>query len=213
MKTQIKLEWGTEKRLVKDLIAYEHNPRVMNAKQRKALEDSLAKFDLVEIPVADADNTIIAGHQRIDVLVALGRLEDTIDVRVPNRKLTELELKEYNIASNAIKGDWLDNVLAEHFTEIDFDKYGIDLSRVQEELEQKDKLTATATEKPVYPIVAKFSEKYDAFVIVCDNAVDIVHLREILGLGREQSYKCNAVGQTHVITAKSFIEKWENRQS
>lgn len=101
-----KLEWRTEKRLVKDLLPYEKNPRTISDEQIEDLKKSLKKFNLVEIPAIDKDGKIIAGHQRIKVLQLLGRENEEIDVRVPNRKLSEKEYEQYLLTSNAVGGDW-----------------------------------------------------------------------------------------------------------
>ncbi len=101
-----KLVWRTEKRLVKDLLPYEKNPRTISEKQLEDLKKSLKKFNLVEIPAIDTDGKIIAGHQRIKVLQILGRENEEIDVRVPNRKLTPKEYEQYMLTSNAVGGDW-----------------------------------------------------------------------------------------------------------
>jgi len=101
-----KLAWTTVKKRIKDLITQEINPRKISVKQMSDLKKSLTKYGLVEIPVIDLDNKILAGHQRLLALKVLGRGDETIDVRSPNRKLTEAEAKQYLIASNAISGDW-----------------------------------------------------------------------------------------------------------
>lgn len=101
-----KLTWTTQKRTVDDLVPYEKNPRMMSPKQLEDLTKSLKKFNLVEIPAIDSDNTVLAGHQRLKVLQVLGRGSESIDVRVPNRKLTEKEAEQYLVSSNALGGDW-----------------------------------------------------------------------------------------------------------
>jgi DNA modification methylase len=101
-----KLSWVTTKRVVDVLLPYGKNPRKLSDKQLKDLKKSLEKFNLVEIPAIDIDDRIIAGHQRLKVLQILGRGKEEIDVRIPNRKLTEEEYKRYLISSNAISGDW-----------------------------------------------------------------------------------------------------------
>lgn len=107
------LSWHTEKRKVKDLIPYELNPRKLPDEQAEKLKESLTKFDLVEIPAIDIDNKIVAGHQRMKILLLLGRGDEEIDVRVPNRALTKEEFKEYNIRSNLNIGDWDWSLLAD----------------------------------------------------------------------------------------------------
>ena len=101
-----KLQWFTQKRKINDLVPYEKNPRKISPKQIKDLTRSLKKFNLVEIPAVDLDNHVIAGHQRLKVLQLLGRGEEEIEVRVPNRKLSKEELEQYMITSNAVHGDW-----------------------------------------------------------------------------------------------------------
>lgn len=102
----MKLSWTTEKRKIKDLIPADYNPRQMTEAQAKELRKSLQKFDLVEIPAIDEDGTILAGHMRVATLIDLGRGEEEIDVRVPNRKLTDKEAMEYNLRSNKNTGEW-----------------------------------------------------------------------------------------------------------
>ncbi len=100
------LIWTTEKRTVKELIPLKSNPRHLTDKQRRDLEASLTRFNLVEIPAVNLDNTIIAGHQRLSILIALGRGDEEIDVRLPNRMLTAAEVREYAIRSNKNTGEW-----------------------------------------------------------------------------------------------------------
>jgi ParB-like chromosome segregation protein Spo0J len=106
MAETIPLKWHTEKRKVKDLILYEENPREMTEKQKNDLLKSLKKFDLVEIPAIDTNNIVCAGNQRVMLLKLKGRESEEIDVRVPNRKLTDEEFREYNLRSNKNVAQW-----------------------------------------------------------------------------------------------------------
>jgi len=119
------LEWHNEKRKVKDLIPYEFNPRTLTEEKKEKLIKSLEKFNLAEVPAINTDNKIIAGHQRVKILLHLNRGEDVIDVRVPNRELTEQEFKEYNITSNVPAGYWDLDILEEHFADIDLEELGL----------------------------------------------------------------------------------------
>ena len=100
------LIWHTETRLVDALIPYEKNPRTLSDKQRRDLETSITKFNLVEIPAINTDNTVIAGHARLKIMRALGRGQEEIEVRVPNRTLTKSEFEEYLLRSNRNTGSW-----------------------------------------------------------------------------------------------------------
>lgn len=132
MKTTQKLVWHTVEKKVNDLIPQDINPRIITDKQMSDLKKSLNKYNLVEIPAIDLNGKILAGHQRIKALQLLGRGEEMIDVRLPNRELTEDEAKQYLLASNALGGDWdfsalksfdLDLLLDVGFDEIELTKF------------------------------------------------------------------------------------------
>lgn len=110
-----KLSWHNEKRRVDDLIPNPQNPRQMTEKQAEDLRKSLERFNLAEIPAINTDNKIIAGHMRVSTLQLLGRGNEEIDVRVPNRPLTQKEYNEYLLRSNQNRGDWNWDLLANNF--------------------------------------------------------------------------------------------------
>ncbi len=109
------LVWSTERRSLGDLVPHKFNPRLATEKFKQTLTRLLKKFGLVEIPAIDLDGGILAGHQRIAALLALYGPDYEIDVRVPNRPLTESERSEYLLASNRAHADWSYELLAEHF--------------------------------------------------------------------------------------------------
>lgn len=114
MKKQ-KLEWRTERRKVKDLVPYKNNPRTLSPTQLDGLKRSLKKFNLAELPAINTDGTLVAGNQRILALSLLGRGDEEIEVRVPNRTLSEAEFKDYLLTSNRSGGSWDFEKLAADF--------------------------------------------------------------------------------------------------
>lgn len=110
-----KLEWRTERRKVKDLIRYEKNPRKLSESQLDGIKRSLKKFNLAELPAINTDGTLVAGNQRVLALSLLGREEEEIEVRVPNRKLSKTEFRDYLLTSNRSGGSWDFEKLAEEF--------------------------------------------------------------------------------------------------
>jgi DNA modification methylase len=138
------IEWTTVKRKVNDLVPYQHNPRRLTEDKKEKLIQSLEKFNLAEIPAINLDNTIIAGHQRMLVMQLLGRGEEVIDVRIPSRILSEIELKEYNITSNIPVGLWDLDILEEAFSDIDLKELGLDVDKMPD-------ILTTASIKEVIP--------------------------------------------------------------
>jgi len=118
------LTWTTETRKVKDLKPYPHNPRKMSKDDARQLMASIEKFNYVELVAINLDDTIIAGHMRINALKKLGRGKDEIEVRTPSRMLSEEEVKEYLIRSNRNQGEWDWEALANTFDPHDLFSWG-----------------------------------------------------------------------------------------
>ncbi len=112
------LTWHTEKKVINALVPFSKNPRTIGEAQLEALKNSLKKFNVVELPAIDADGTVVAGHQRLKALQLLGRGNEEIEVRVPNRKLTKREFEQYLLTSNAVRGDWAYELLRTFDTEL-----------------------------------------------------------------------------------------------
>lgn len=107
--------------------------------------------------------------------------------------------------------DEVDDLLAR----ISIDDFGIDLYRDRSEDPFEgfeEEASRHTNENCLYPLVPKFSEKYDAILIVSDNAIDTAHLEEILRIERAQTYKeIIDHGKGMVITARRFFELWNSR--
>jgi len=126
------LEWTTKKIKVKDLIQLDINPRKITKDKQQKLIESLEKFNLVEIPAVNSDMKIIGGNQRVTALMLVGRGEEEIDVRVPNRSLTDKEIKEYTIISNTHAGEFDFSIIEEQFNDICLDDIGFDIDGLEE---------------------------------------------------------------------------------
>lgn len=182
-----KLVWRTEKRLVKNLLPYEKNPRTISEKQIEDLKKSLRKFNLVEIPAVTPDGRIIAGHQRIKVLHLLDRGDEEIDVRVPNRKLTEKEYEQYLLTSNAVTADWdyekLKSFDLDLLLDIGFNEE--DLSAIWDdhlEIENDDFNVEKALNEIKEP-KTKLGDIYQlgAHRLICSDTTDLETLQKLLG--------------------------------
>jgi DNA modification methylase len=185
-----KLIWKTEKRRINDLVPFEKNPRTISPKQLVDLTKSLKKFNLVEIPAIDMNGRILAGHQRLKVLQVLGRGEEEIDVRVPNRKLTEKESEQYLISSNALGGDWdfekLKSFDLDLLLDVGFDQ--VDLSHLwNDELEVQDEDFDVEEElKKIKRAKTKLGDliHLGPHKLLCGDSTDQDNLKRLLGNDR-----------------------------
>ena len=120
------MKWHTEQRKISDLNPTEHNPRQLTKKQFEDLKKSLLKFDLAEIPAINTTNQILAGHQRLTIMGILGRSNELIDVRIPDRELSKKECDEYIVRSNKNTGEWNMDVLADSFDLDELKEWGFE---------------------------------------------------------------------------------------
>jgi len=178
------LQWHNEKRKVKDLIPWDKNPRKLSEEAKNQLEKSLSKFSLVEIPAINLDNKIIAGHQRTYLMMLQGKGEQEIDVRVPNRMLTDEEYKEYNLRSNKNTGEWDFDVLA--FFEEDILKdvgfTGQEMDKIFKGDKEDDFDADKEAEKIVEP-VAKHGEIYQLgrHKLMCGDSSKVEDVDKLMG--------------------------------
>ena len=182
-----KLQWHTVQKRVNDLIPQKINPRVITDKQMSDMKKSLKKYNLVEIPAIDLNGKILAGHQRISALKLLNRGDELIDVRMPNRQLTEEESKQYLIASNALGGDWdfssLKSFDLDILIDAGFDQ--VQLAKFWDE-ENEVKIDSFDVEKELKKIKKPKTKLGDVIIlgkhkIICQDSTKPETLRQLLG--------------------------------
>ena len=121
---------------VAELKPAEYNPRKKlksGDKEYEKIKNSIEEFGFADPLVVNADMTIIGGHQRLTVAMALGYTEVPCAV-VDVDKVRE---KALNIALNKITGAWDENLLADLLQDIqnsDFDlgKTGFDPPEIEQ---------------------------------------------------------------------------------
>lgn len=152
------LKWETKKVKVKDLIQLDINPRKISEEKKQKLVESIEKFNLVEIPAVNTDLQIIGGNQRVTALLLVGRGEEEIDVRFPNRKLTKKEVKEYAIISNTHAGEFDFEILDLEFADISFGELGFEIDGWDDWKNKQDTLLAGEAQEDDFDVPVGGSE-------------------------------------------------------
>lgn len=185
-----KLAWSTVQKTVDTLIPQDINPRTITDKQMSDIKKSLKKFNLVEIPAIDTNGKILAGHQRIKALKLLGRGDELVDVRIPNRKLTKKESDQYLIASNKLGGDWNFELLKEFdfnlledsgFEEIELSEmFDSDLEVEEESFDVEKELKRIKKPKTKLGDIINLGKHR----IICGDSTDPENLKRLFGKKR-----------------------------
>lgn len=116
------MNWHTETRKISELKQWESNPRTITDEEYGKLKESIGDLGNFEPLVINVDGTVLAGNQRLRVHLERGDQE--VEVSVPERELTEQEIKKIGLISNRHSGEWDMDKLANEFedvlTELDF---------------------------------------------------------------------------------------------
>jgi site-specific DNA-methyltransferase (adenine-specific) len=122
------LNWTSKTIQISELKEYEHNPRRIGKKEFEKLVSSIKQDGYHQRIIVNHDNIIIGGHQRKKALLEAGLKEsDTVEVLIPDRKLTQKELDRINIRDNLSFGEYDFEILANRFdteTLVDFGMSG-----------------------------------------------------------------------------------------
>jgi len=105
----VNLTWANERRRLRELVAWEHNPRQIGKAQASRLADSLEQFGQIHAIAIGPDGEIYDGHQRTNVWAAVDKFgpDYEVDVRVASRPLTEAERRKLvTYLHSGTTGDW-----------------------------------------------------------------------------------------------------------
>ncbi len=159
------LTWKTEQRKISELVPLDKNPfGIITSKKRKRLQDKIQRLGIFEIPTIDLNNDLLTFNKRRHILVAMGKEDELIDVRIPNRSLTKEERKEIILASNIHEGEWDKMVLETEFNDIDIESIGIDVQELGiDQEEAKLKINECETDRKILLKNTSISELNDLY--------------------------------------------------
>ena len=109
-----------------DLIAYENNSRKHDADQIERIKKSIQEFGFINPVLIEEDNTIIAGHARVQSAIALS-LKEVPTIKITH--LTENQIKAYVIADNRLAelSTWDDDILISEIDILGSNGFDIDV--------------------------------------------------------------------------------------
>lgn len=108
--------WYSNITKLKDIHDYKKNPKRIDKKRFAELVESIKQDGYHGRIKVDTFGTIIGGHQRKRALLVAGiKPNDTIEVLVPSRELTQEEFDRINIRDNLPYGEFDFDILANNF--------------------------------------------------------------------------------------------------
>ena len=117
--------WITQKKKPSVLKFHFKNPRVITDKGIDKMQESMSEFGYVTPVAINLNNVIISGHKRIAALMDWDKGDEEIDVRVPNRLLSNEEHEKLMLLDNKMEeGNWDWDKLNNQFEEALLEEVG-----------------------------------------------------------------------------------------
>lgn len=209
-----KIKYPVEYRHISVLKPLTDNPRKITDKAflelRESIKDMPGFFEARPLILSDrtGDMIIIAGNQRYHAAIAEGIVQVPTCL-IPN--LTKDEEDEITYKDNETAGEWDMKAFNKFFSEEKRINWGFDMAFSKEDDEFEKELGEHSDDNCEYPIVPKFSEKYSAVVIVIENEIDEVFIKNALQLEKSKSYKNSKTGTSFVIDVSKFKKVWQSK--
>lgn len=177
-----------------------NNPRLIKDDKFRKLTESIKSFpEMLEIRpiVVNKEMIILGGNMRFRACQEAGLKKIPVIVA----DLSEEKQREFLIKDNVSGGEWDWDILLSEWKDVELESWGIDfpesISESKEDFEKK--VSAYDDSNCLYPIIPKFDEKQELFVIICENEIDANWLREKLNMQKMKSYKTGLVTKSNVI--------------
>lgn len=163
--------------------------------------------ELIVFPYAEERYIVVCGNLRLRACKELGYTELPCKILAPDT--TVKKLREYATKDNVSFGENDLDVMNNEWDKTELAGWGVEFAPEKPIDEFKERFDSITDETAVYPLVPKYDEKHELFIIQSGNEVDSNWLRERLGMQRMKSYKTGKVSKSNVIDIKDVRDALE----
>lgn len=180
---------------------------------KKSIEDSPEMLQLRELIVYPHGEKyiVVCGNLRLRACKELGYTE--LPCKILAEDTPTIKLREYATKDNVSFGENDMDVMMNEWDKSELQDWGIEFAPEPEKDEFKERFEAITDETAVYPLIPKFDEKHELFIIISSNEVDSNWLREALDMQHMESYKTGKVSKSNVVDIKDVRHAIENRNT
>lgn len=176
----------------------------------KSIEDSPEMLELRELIVYPHEGRYITvcGNLRLRACRELGFTE--LPCKVLGEDTPVSKLREYAAKDNVSFGEDDKDIMKNEWNVEELQQWGIEFPAEKKTDEFKERFESVKDDDAVYPLIPKYDEKHELFIIMSSNEVDSNWLRETLGMQRMKSYKTGKVSRSNVIDVKEVRDAIAN---
>ena len=188
------------------------NPRLVKKERyeitRKSIEESPEMLELRELIVVEQGGKYVAvcGNLRLRACKELGYR--TVPCKVLPADTDPKKLREYAAKDNISYGEDDKDAIANDWAEFqeELAGWGMEFDSPKQKDKFRERFEAMDNDSAVYPLIPKYDEKHELFIIESSSEVDSNWLRETLDMQRMRSYKTGKVSKSNVISVQDFRE-------
>lgn len=183
------------------------NPRFFRDYRFEAMKNSIEQSpemlglrELIVYPYTDVRYMVVCGNLRLRACKELGYKE--LPCKILDACTDVKKLREYATKDNVNFGENDMDVMLNEWDKDELQCWGVEFAPEKPTDEFKERFDSITDDNAVYPLVPKYDEKHELFIIQSSNEVDSNWLRERLGMQRMRSYKTGKVSKSNVIDVK-----------
>lgn len=170
---------------------------------KKSIQESPEMLDLRELivyPYPDGRFIVICGNLRLRACKELGYTE--VPCKILNSDTDVKKLREYATKDNVSFGENDLDAMCNEWNKTELADWGVEFAPEKPVDEFRERFNSITDETAIYPLVPKYDERHELFIIQSGNEVDSNWLRERLGMQRMKSYKTGKISKSNVIDIK-----------
>ena len=178
----------------------------------KSIQDSPEMLELRELIVYPHGEryVVVCGNLRLRACKELGLTE--VPCKVLPLDTPAKKLREYASKDNVSFGENDKDIMRNEWNVSELQDWGVEFQdeKRKDTDEFRERFEAVRNEDAVYPLIPKYDEKHELFIIISSNEVDSNWLRETLDMQHIKSYKTGKVSKSNVIDVKEVRHAIEN---
>lgn len=200
------------------LVGLPKNPRFFRdyrfEAMKKSIQDSPEMLELRELiifPYNDGRYIVVCGNLRLRACKELGYKELPCKILASDTPVKKL--REYATKDNVNFGENDMDVMENEWNRSELQEWGIEFAPEKKEDEFKERFGAITDDTAIYPLIPKYDEKHELFIITSSNEVDSNWLRERLDMQHMKSYKTGKISKSNVIDIKDVRHALQDRNT
>lgn len=191
------------------------NPRFFRDNRYEAMKKSISDSpemlelrELIVYPYNDGRYVVVCGNLRLRACKELGYKE--LPCKVLNADTPVKKLREYATKDNVNFGENDKDIMENEWDKSELQDWGIEFEPDKKSDEFKERFDSITDDTAVYPLIPKYDEKHELFIIASSNEVDSNWLRERLNMQHMKSYKTGKISKSNVVNIKDVRYALEN---